>query len=252
MSTKKIIPCLDMKGGRVVKGVNFVNLTDAGDPAEIARAYCAAGADELVLLDIAATNEERKTMLDVVKKVAAQVTVPFCVGGGIGSVDDIEAILYAGADKISINSAAVKNPRLIADASAKFGSGRLVVAIDVAKREDSGYDVVINGGEVNAGLDVIEWAKEVEALGAGEILLTSKDFDGTKAGYDLEITAAVAAAVSIPVTASGGAGTMEDFYKALTEGGAQAALAASLFHFKEVEIPELKKYLKNKGVNVNV
>jgi len=248
---KRIIPCLDMKDGRVVKGVNFSNIKDAGDPVEVAHAYNEAGADELVLLDIAATIEGRMTLLDIVSKVAAQVDIPFIVGGGIGSIEDIERVLKAGANKISINTAAVKTPQLISEAVERFGRNSVIIAIDAAEKADhTGWEVYIDGGNTNSGQDAIQWAKEVEKLGAGEILLTSKDMDGTKNGYDIELTRAVSESVNIPVVASGGAGTMEHFYRVLTEGRADAALAASLFHFGEIKIMELKKYLKEKGVIV--
>ncbi|HOJ11492.1 MAG TPA: imidazole glycerol phosphate synthase subunit HisF [Clostridiales bacterium] len=251
MEGKRIIPCLDMKDGRVVKGVNFSNIKDAGDPVEVAHAYNEAGADELVLLDIAATIEGRMTLLDIVSKVAAQVDIPFIVGGGIGSIEDIERVLKAGANKISINTAAVKTPQLISEAVERFGRNSVIIAIDAAEKADhTGWEVYIDGGNTNSGQDAIQWAKEVEKLGAGEILLTSKDMDGTKNGYDIELTRAVSESVNIPVVASGGAGTMEHFYRVLTEGRADAALAASLFHFGEIKIMELKKYLKEKGVIV--
>jgi len=249
MHAKRIIPCLDIKDGRVVKGTSFVNLRDAGDPVECASLYNKMGADELVLLDITATNEERATLLDVVKSVAECVFIPFTVGGGIGSVDDFSRLLNAGADKVSVNSAAVRNPQLLTDAANKFGSQCVVCAIDV-KKNDNGWEVYLNGGRVPTGLDAVAWAKEACARGAGEILLTSMDCDGQKTGYDLGITAAVADAVSVPVVASGGAGTMEHFYEALTVGKADAALAASLFHFREIEVAQLKAYLSSKGVSV--
>ena len=253
MFTKRIIPCLDVHNGRVVKGVNFVNLKDAGDPVEIARAYDAAGADELVFLDITASSDNRSTVVDMVRAVAANVFIPFTVGGGIRTVDDFKLMLREGADKISINSSAIANPQLIHDAAMKFGSQCVVVAIDAKKRADgSGWNVYKNGGRVDVGLDALEWAKRAESLGAGEILLTSMDCDGTKAGYDIALTKAIADAVKIPVIASGGAGTMEHFYEALTEGGADAALAASLFHYKELEIREVKAYLREKGVSVRL
>ena len=253
MATKRIIPCLDVNMGRVVKGVNFVNIKDAGDPVEIAALYDKTGADELVFLDINASAEARNIMIDVVKRVAEQVSIPFTVGGGIRTVEDIGEILKAGADKISINTAAIKRPELISEAASRFGSQCVVVAIDVKKRQDkSGWDVYINGGRVNTGKDVLEWAFEVEELGAGEILLTSMDCDGTKAGYDIEVTRKVVESVRIPVIASGGAGTMEHFYDALVDGKADAVLAASLFHFKEIEIMELKKYLNNRGIEVRM
>ena len=253
MFTKRIIPCLDVHNGRVVKGVNFVNLKDAGDPVEIAKAYDAAGADELVFLDITASSDNRNTVVDMVRAVAANVFIPFTVGGGIRTVDDFKLLLREGADKISINSSAIANPQLIHDAAMKFGSQCVVVAIDAKKRADgSGWNVYRNGGRVDVGLDALEWAKRAESLGAGEILLTSMDCDGTKAGYDIALTKAIADAVKIPVIASGGAGTMEHFYEALTEGGADAALAASLFHYKELEIREVKAYLREKGVSVRL
>ena len=253
MHTKRIIPCLDVHGGRVVKGVNFVDLKDAGDPVEIARAYDQAGADELVFLDISATTDARETVVEMVRKVAECVFIPFTVGGGIRTVEDFKAVLREGADKISVNSAAINNPQLIQEAAEKFGSQCVVVAIDAKRRADgSGWNVHKNGGQIDVGLDVIEWAKQVEALGAGEILLTSMDGDGTKAGYDIELTKAVAQAVSIPVVASGGAGTLEHFKEALTVGEADAALAASLFHFKELEIKQVKEYLQGEGVSVRL
>lgn len=251
MFTKRIIPCLDVNNGRVVKGVNFVNLRDAGDPVEIAAAYDKAGADEVVFLDITASSDQRNTVVDMVRKVAQNVFIPFTVGGGIRSVEDFKALLREGADKISINSAAINNPQLIRDAAERFGSQCVVVAIDARRREDgSGWNVYKNGGRIDTGLDAVAWAKKADEMGAGEILLTSMDCDGTKAGYDIELTRQIAEAVSIPVIASGGAGTMEHFYDALTEGKADAALAASLFHYKELEIGELKDYLANKGVAV--
>ncbi len=288
MLAKRIIPCLDVKNGRVVKGVNFVNLIDAGDPVEAAKAYNKAGADELVFLDITATHEARRTVVEMAKRVAEAVFIPFTVGGGIKSVEDFRELLLQGADKISINSSAIRNPRLISDAAEKFGSQCVVVAID-AKRvsrgdfpsqppsaaappkgsleeersalaaappkgsleeERSGRNVYINGGRIDTGLDAVQWAKKVESLGAGEILLTSMDCDGTKAGYDIELTRAIADSVSIPVIASGGAGTMKHFKDALTDGKADAALAASLFHFREIEINDLKDYLESEGVPV--
>lgn len=253
MFTKRIIPCLDVHNGRVVKGVNFVDLIDAGDPVEIAKAYDAAGADEIVFLDITASSDERETVVDMVRKVAANVFIPFTVGGGIRTVEDFKVLLREGADKISINSSAINRPELIREAAEKFGSQCVVVAIDAKKRADgTGWNIYKNGGRVDVGIDAIEWAKKVDALGAGEILLTSMDGDGTKAGYDLELTRAIAEAVSIPVIASGGAGTLEHFYEALTEGKADAALAASLFHFKELEIKEVKQYLREKGVSVRM
>ena len=250
MHTKRIIPCLDVHAGRVVKGVNFVNLRDAGDPVEIAEAYDAAGADELVFLDITATSDARATVVEMVRKVAEKVFIPFTVGGGIRSVEDFKLLLREGADKISVNSAAIANPRLIAEAADKFGSQCVVVAIDAKRREDGGWNVYKNGGRIDTGLDAVEWAMQAEKLGAGEILLTSMDCDGTKAGYDLELTRTIADHVKIPVIASGGAGTEEHFYEALTKGGADAALAASLFHYKELEICDLKEYLASRGVPV--
>ena len=250
MFTKRIIPCLDVNNGRVVKGVNFVDLKDAGDPVEIAKAYDAAGADELVFLDITASCEERDTVVDMVRQVAANVFIPFTVGGGIRTVDDFKKLLREGADKISVNSAAIDRPELITEAAEKFGSQCVVVAIDAKRREDGGWNIYKHGGRLDTGIDAIEWAKKVERLGAGEILLTSMDYDGTKAGYDIELTRAIADAVSIPVIASGGAGTLEHFYDALTEGGADAALAASLFHYKELEIRQVKEYLAGRGISV--
>lgn len=253
MHTKRIIPCLDVHEGRVVKGVNFVNLKDAGDPVEIAAAYDAAGADEVVFLDITASSDARATVVDLVRKVAEKVFIPFTVGGGIRTVDDFKALLREGADKIAINSAAINTPNLIREAADKFGSQCVVVAIDAKRREDgSGWNIYKNGGRIDVGIDAVEWAKKAEELGAGEILLTSMDCDGTKAGYDIELTKAISSAVKIPVIASGGAGTMEHFYEALTEGGAEAALAASLFHYKELEIKEVKEYLRGKGVSVRM
>ncbi|MCR5784045.1 MAG: imidazole glycerol phosphate synthase subunit HisF [Eubacterium sp.] len=251
MFTKRIIPCLDVKDGRVVKGVNFVNLIDAGDPVEVAKEYDRLGADEVVFLDITASSDSRNTVTDMVRRVAEQVFIPFTVGGGIRTVDDFRAILREGADKISVNSAAIKNPSLISEAAEKFGSQCVVVAIDAKRRDDgSGWNVYINGGRIDTGLDVLEWAKKANDLGAGEILLTSMDADGTKAGYDIELTRAVADCVSIPVIASGGAGNKEHFLEAFEEGHADAALAASLFHFKELEISDLKNYLADKGISV--
>lgn len=253
MHTKRIIPCLDVKDGRVVKGVNFVNLRDAGDPAEIAAAYDKAGADEVVFLDITASSDSRNTQLEWVRQVASKVFIPFTVGGGIRTVEDFKVLLREGADKISVNSAAIMNPRLISDAADKFGSQCVVVAIDAKRREDgSGWNIYKNGGRVDMGIDAVEWAVTAEKMGAGEILLTSMNGDGTKAGYDIALTKAVAEAVKIPVIASGGAGTMEHFYEALTEGKAEAALAASLFHYKELEINQVKQYLRDKGVSVRL
>ena len=251
MFTKRIIPCLDVNNGRVVKGINFVNLRDAGDPVEIAAAYDKAGADEVVFLDITASSDNRNTVVDMVRKVAEKVFIPFTVGGGIRTVDDFKALLREGADKISINSSAINIPRLISDAADKFGSQCVVVAIDARRRTDgSGWNVYKNGGRIDTGLDAIEWAVKANELGAGEILLTSMDCDGTKDGYDIELTRLIADNVSVPVIASGGAGTKEHFYEALTEGKADAALAASLFHYKELEIMDLKNYLADKGVSV--
>lgn len=253
MYAKRIIPCLDVKDGRVVKGVNFVNLIDAGDPVACAAAYDKAGADELVFLDITASSDARNTVVDMVKKVAECVFIPFTVGGGIRTVEDFRTILNAGADKVSVNSAAIKNPELIKDAAKKFGSQCVVCAIDAKRKADgNGWEVYLNGGRVNTGIDALKWAKEAEELGAGEILLTSMDCDGTKAGYDLELTRAVSESVKIPVIASGGAGTMEHFLDAFTEGKADAVLAASLFHFKEIEIMDLKKYLAENGESVRI
>ena len=253
MHTKRIIPCLDVNAGRVVKGVNFVNLTDAGDPVEIAAAYDKAGADELVFLDITASSDARGTVVDMVRKVAEKVFIPFTVGGGIRTIDDFKAILREGADKISVNSAAIMNPYLISEAADKFGSQCVVVAIDAKRRADgSGWNIYKNGGRVDMGIDAVEWAMKVNELGAGEILLTSMDCDGTKAGYDIELTRIISENVSIPVIASGGAGNMQHFYDALTVGKADAALAASLFHFKELEINEVKRYLKEKDVPVRL
>ena len=248
MFTKRIIPCLDVTGGRVVKGVNFVNLVDAGDPVEIAAAYDQAGADELVFLDITASSDERNTVVDMVRRVAEKVFIPFTVGGGIRTVEDFRALLREGADKISVNSAAIMRPELISEAADKFGSQCVVVAIDARRREDGGWNIFKNGGRVDMKIDAVEWAMRAEKLGAGEILLTSMDCDGTKAGYDLELTSTISENVSIPVIASGGAGTKEHFYDAFTKGKADAALAASLFHFKELEILDLKHYLKDRGL----
>ena len=253
MYAKRIIPCLDVKNGRVVKGVNFVNLIDAGDPVECARVYDRAGADELVFLDITASSDARDTVVDMVNAVARNVFIPFTVGGGIRTVEDFRRILNAGADKVSVNSSAIKNPQLITDAAEKFGSQCVVVAIDAKRREDgSDWDVYLNGGRVNTGIDALWWAKEAERLGAGEILLTSMDCDGTKAGYDLELTRKISENANIPVIASGGAGKMEHFLDALSEAKADAVLAASLFHFKEIEIADLKRYLKSNGESVRI
>lgn len=251
MHTRRIIPCLDVNAGRVVKGVNFVNLIDAGDPVEVAAAYDRAGADEVVFLDITASSDDRETVVDMVRKVAEKVFIPFTVGGGIRSVEDFKKILREGADKVAVNSAAIMNPSLIEEAADKFGSQCVVVAIDAKKRADgSGWNIFKNGGRVDMGIDAVEWAMKADRLGAGEILLTSMDCDGTKAGYDLELTRIISENVSVPVIASGGAGTKEHFYEALTVGKADAALAASLFHFKELEICELKEYLYRMGVSV--
>ena len=253
MFTKRIIPCLDVNNGRVVKGVNFVNLKDAGDPVEIAAAYDQAGADEVVFLDITASSDGRNTVVDLVRRVAEKVFIPFTVGGGIRTVDDFRAVLREGADKVSVNSAAIDRPELIHEAAEKFGSQCVVVAIDAKKRANGeGRTIYKHGGRMDMGIDAVEWAKRVCDLGAGEILLTSMDCDGTKAGYDIELTRAVAEAVSVPVIASGGAGTMAHFYDALTEGKADAALAASLFHYKELEIRDLKEYLASRSVSVRL
>ncbi len=253
MYTKRIIPCLDVHNGRVVKGVNFVDLRDAGDPVEIAAAYDKAGADELVFLDITASSDARATVVDMVRKVAEKVFIPFTVGGGIRTVDDFKAILREGADKVSVNSAAIMNPALISEAADKFGSQCVVVAIDAKRRADgSGWNIYKNGGRVDMGIDAVEWAMKADKLGAGEILLTSMDCDGTKEGYDIELTKIISENVSIPVIASGGAGKMEHFYDALTAGKADAALAASLFHYKELEINEVKKYLREKDISVRL
>lgn len=253
MHTKRIIPCLDVNNGRVVKGVNFVNLRDAGDPVEIGAAYDKAGADELVFLDITASSDSRSIVVDMVRRVAETVFIPFTVGGGIRTVDDFREILREGADKVSINSSAIDNPRLISDAADKFGSQCVVVAIDARRRSDgSGWNIYKNGGRIDVGRDAIEWAIQAEKMGAGEILLTSMDCDGTKAGYDIELTRLISEQVKIPVIASGGAGTKEHFYDALTEGKADAALAASLFHYKELEISDLKQYLRDQGLAVRL
>src|SRR5699024_6573603 len=251
MFTKRIIPCLDVNAGRVVKGVNFVDLKDAGDPVKIAKAYDKAGADELVFLDITASSDNRATVVDMVRKVAECVFIPFTVGGGIRTVEDFRAILREGADKVSVNSAAINRPELISEAALKFGSQCVVVAID-ARRTGNSFHVYKNGGRVDTGLDAVEWAMRGEKLGAGEILLTSMDCDGTKAGYDIELTRTIAKSVGIPVIASGGAGTAEHFYDALTEGKADAALAASLFHYRELEIREVKEYLRSRGISVRL
>ncbi len=256
MERVKIIPCLDVKDGRVVKGVNFVNLRDARDPVEAAEAYCREGADELVFLDIFATVENRKTRLEWVKKVCDVVTIPFAVGGGIGSIDDMRELFELGVDKVSINTSAVKNPELIREAANRFGKEKLVVAIEGRKNPPGSnlprLEVVIKSGTEGTGLDIVEWARKVEELGAGEILLTSKDADGTKEGYDLEMTKAVAEAISLPVTASGGAGTLEHLYEGITIGKASAVLAASIFHFGEISIPQAKQYLREKGIPIEI
>ncbi len=252
MYTKRIIPCLDVHAGRVVKGVNFVNLRDAGDPVEIAAAYDKAGADEVVFLDITASSDARKTVVDMVRQVAEKVFIPFTVGGGIRSVEDFKVLLREGADKVAINSAAIMNPNLISEAADKFGRQCVVVAIDAKRRPDGGWNIFKNGGRVDMGIDAIEWAMKADKLGAGEILLTSMDCDGTKQGYDIELTRMVSENVSIPVIASGGAGTMEHFYDAFTEGKADAVLAASLFHYKEMDIMDLKKYLAAKDIPVRM
>ena len=253
MHTKRVIPCLDVKDGRVVKGVNFVNFRDAGDPSEVAAAYDAAGADEVVFLDITASADSRATQLEWVRKVASKVFIPFTVGGGIRTVDDFKAILREGADKISVNSAAIMNPRLISDAAEKFGSQCVVVAIDAKKRADgSGWNIYKNGGRVDMGIDAVEWAMKAAELGAGEILLTSMDCDGTKAGYDNELTRIISDNVPIPVIASGGAGKLEHFKDAFTEGHAEAVLAASLFHYKELTIRQVKEYLRDEGISVRL
>ena len=253
MFTKRIIPCLDVHNGRVVKGVNFVNLKDAGDPVEIAAAYDALGADELVFLDITESSDYRNIVVDMVRRVAQKVFIPFTVGGGIRTVEDFRMLLREGADKISINSSAINTPQLISDAADKFGSQCVVVAIDAKKRADgSGWNVYKNGGRIDTGLDAVEWAAKAVRMGAGEILLTSMDCDGMKTGYDIALTRQVSEAVSVPVIASGGAGTKEHFYQALTDGKADAALAASLFHYKELEIADLKRYLKERGISVRI
>ncbi len=253
MLTKRIIPCLDVKDGRVVKGINFVQLRDAGDPVETGAAYSAAGADELVFLDITATSDARDTVADMVRRVAERVFIPFTVGGGIRTVEDMKMILRAGADKVSVNSAAILRPELIAEGAARFGSQCIVLAVDARRRPDGeGWTIYRSGGRIDTGIDVLDWVREAERLGAGEILLTSMDGDGTRAGYDIALTRAVADTVNIPVIASGGAGAPEHFYEVLTEGGADAALAASLFHYKELEISALKEYLREKGLPVRI
>lgn len=251
--TKRIIPCLDVNMGRVVKGINFVNLKDVGDPVEIAKVYNSHGADEIVFLDITATNEKRKTMINVVKKTAEQVFIPLTVGGGIRNLDDFKNILRAGADKISVNSAAIRNPEFITEAADKFGSQCVVVAIDARMRKDrSGWNVVINGGRIDTGIDALEWAKKVEKLGAGEILLTSMDTDGTKSGYDLPLTKAISDLVNLPIIASGGCGSLKDFYDVFKNTSADAALVASLFHYGELTIKEVKQYLNKENIPVRL
>lgn len=253
MSSKRIIPCLDLYNGRVVKGVNFVDLKDAGDPVQIATAYDKAGADEIIFLDITATTEKRNTKLDLMKRIASAVSIPFTVAGGVRTVEDFGRILEVGATKVGVNSAAIANPDLIKDAANKYGSEHIVLALDAKKKEQgSGWTVLKNGGNIDTGMDAVDWAVKATNLGAGEILLTSFDFDGTKNGYDLELTRTIAESVSIPVIASGGAGKLEDFYNAITIGKADAVLAASLFHFKELEIMEVKRYLHEKGIGVNI
>jgi len=252
MYAKRIIPCLDVKNGRVVKGVSFVDLIDAGDPVQCAAAYDRQGADELVLLDITATHEGRSTMIDIVEQVAKTVFIPFTVGGGIKTVDDFKELLRAGADKISVNSAAVRNPQLINDAAYKFGSQCVVCAIDAKRNGENSWEVYLNGGRIPTGMDAVKWAAEAEKRGAGEILLTSMDCDGQKTGYDTALTRAVSESVGIPVIASGGAGKAEHFYDAFTQGKADAVLAASLFHFNELPVPELKRYLNQKGISVRL
>ena len=252
MFAKRIIPCLDVKNGRVVKGVSFVDLVDAGDPVECAAAYGKMGADELVFLDITATVEGRKTTIDMVKRVANTIFIPFTVGGGIRRCEDFAELLRAGADKVSVNSSAVRNPALISEAAERFGSQCVVCAIDARRKQSGGFEVYLDGGRTPTGIDAVEWAKKAASLGAGEILLTSMDCDGQKSGYDIELTRLVSDAVGVPVIASGGAGKKEHFYDALTVGGADAALAASLFHFKELSLGELKEYLKSRGVSVRI
>ena len=252
MHTKRIIPCLDVNNGRVVKGTNFVNLKDAGDPIEVGRMYDKAGADELVFLDITASSDARNIKAELVRRVAETIFIPFTVGGGIRTVDDFKMILREGADKVAVNSAAIMNPGLISEAAEKFGSQCVVVAVDAKRRPDGGWNIFKNGGRVDMGIDAIEWVIKAEKLGAGEILLTSMNCDGTKKGYDIELLRTAAENISIPVIASGGAGTKEHFYEALTEGKAEAALAASLFHYKELEINEVKQYLQDKGVSVRL
>ena len=250
MLSKRIIPCLDIDKGRVVKGVNFINLVDAGDPVEIAKAYDKIGADEIVFLDITASSDGRETAVDILSRASEQVFIPLTVGGGIRSADDFRELLSAGADKIAVNSAAIKNPSLITEAAAKFGAQCVVLAVDAKRNAAGSWDVYLNGGRVNTGLDAIEWIKKAVSLGAGEVLLTSMDKDGTKSGYDIELTRRAAEAVNVPVIASGGAGKMQDFADVLTEGKADAALAASLFHFGEIEMKDLKEYLAARGIPV--
>lgn len=250
MLSKRIIPCLDIDKGRVVKGVNFINLVDAGDPVEIAKAYDKIGADEIVFLDITASSDGRKTAVDILRRASEQVFIPLTVGGGIRSADDFRELLFAGADKIAVNSAAIKNPSLITEAAAKFGAQCVVLAVDAKRNAAGSWDVYLNGGRVNTGLDAIEWIEKAVSLGAGEVLLTSMDKDGTKSGYDIELTRRAAEAVNVPVIASGGAGNMQDFADVLTEGKADAALAASLFHFGEIEMKDLKEYLAARGIPV--
>lgn len=253
MHTIRVIPCLDVNNGRVVKGVNFVNLVDAGDPVECAVAYDKAGADEVVFLDITASSDGRNTVVDMVREVAKKLFIPFTVGGGIRTVDDFKVLLREGADKVSVNSAAIKRPELISEAAEKFGSQCVVVAIDAKRREPfDGWNIYLNGGRVDTGIDAIEWAKKAESLGAGEILLTSMDCDGTKAGFDVELTRAISDVVNIPVIASGGAGKLEHFTDAVKEGHADAVLAASLFHFKELEIKEVKQHMRDNGIDVRL
>ena len=250
MLSKRIIPCLDIDKGRVVKGVNFINLVDAGDPVEIAKAYDKIGADEIVFLDITASSDGRKTAVDILHRASEQVFIPLTVGGGIRSADDFRELLSAGADKIAVNSAAIRNPALITEASVKFGAQCVVLAVDAKRNAAGAWDVYLNGGRVNTGLDAVEWIKKAVSLGAGEVLLTSMDKDGTKSGYDIELTRRAAEAVNVPVIASGGAGKMQDFADVLTEGKADAALAASLFHFGEIEMKDLKEYLAARGIPV--
>ncbi|MBP5309236.1 MAG: imidazole glycerol phosphate synthase subunit HisF [Lachnospiraceae bacterium] len=253
MHTIRVIPCLDVNNGRVVKGVNFVNLRDAGDPVECAVAYDRAGADEVVFLDITASSDGRDTVVDMVREVAKKLFIPFTVGGGIRTVDDFKVILREGADKVAVNSAAIKRPELIREAAEKFGSQCVVVAIDAKRREaNDGWNIYLNGGRVDTGIDALKWAKQAESLGAGEILLTSMDCDGTKAGFDVELTRTIADAVNIPVIASGGAGTLDHFVEAVKQGHADAVLAASLFHFKELEIKEVKQYMRDNDIDVRL